>query len=322
MVQRNVSDITSKAKGQWRPILEGYGCQLPSSRHHGPCPVCGGKDRFRFDDKDGRGTWFCNQCGAGDGLNLVAKFTGKSLKHAANDVAAILGLTGNKATATQAPTVQASQENESAHEIRKAGLAAELADRMTRESLSVSCENIPYLASKGFKGFAVKVLRENYLHALPRYKGIYRYLEGTLLVPLMDVTGFIHTAELISKSGKYAIAGGRKKECFALIEPKQGDWQESKIVAIAEGYATGLSVRELSSNNLTVFCGMSKNGLMGAALAAQILFPDAEIVITGDNSAHRESEAAAAAVNGRCSFPPAQYDDWDDYRQAKAWEAR
>ena len=38
---------------------------------HQACPVCGGSDRFRFDDKEGRGTWFCNQCGAGDGLKLV-----------------------------------------------------------------------------------------------------------------------------------------------------------------------------------------------------------------------------------------------------------
>ncbi|NYY79755.1 hypothetical protein DMH17_06695 [Raoultella planticola] len=35
--------------------------------------MCGGADRFRFDDKEGRGTWFCNQCGAGDGLKLVEK---------------------------------------------------------------------------------------------------------------------------------------------------------------------------------------------------------------------------------------------------------
>ncbi|MDI5829610.1 hypothetical protein MJN51_36035, partial [Salmonella enterica subsp. enterica serovar Kentucky] len=38
-----------------------------SPRRHAPCPACGGKDRFRFDD-NGRGSFICNQCGAGDGL--------------------------------------------------------------------------------------------------------------------------------------------------------------------------------------------------------------------------------------------------------------
>jgi putative DNA primase/helicase len=41
------------------------------------CPLCGGKDRFRFDDKDGHGSYFCNQCGSGDGFMLAQKFTGR-----------------------------------------------------------------------------------------------------------------------------------------------------------------------------------------------------------------------------------------------------
>ena len=28
------------------------------TNRHGPCPICGGKDRFRFDDKGGRGTGY------------------------------------------------------------------------------------------------------------------------------------------------------------------------------------------------------------------------------------------------------------------------
>jgi putative DNA primase/helicase len=38
---------------------------------HGPCPACGGTDRFRFDNKDERGTFICSKCGAGDGFRLV-----------------------------------------------------------------------------------------------------------------------------------------------------------------------------------------------------------------------------------------------------------
>lgn len=28
---------------------------------HGPCPICHGKDRYRFDDLEGKGTFYCNQ---------------------------------------------------------------------------------------------------------------------------------------------------------------------------------------------------------------------------------------------------------------------
>lgn len=66
------------AKGQWRGILMQLGVPGDMLRNrHGPCPVCGGEDRFRFDNKDGNGTFFCNSCGAGDGLKLAMLVTGQ-----------------------------------------------------------------------------------------------------------------------------------------------------------------------------------------------------------------------------------------------------
>lgn len=48
----------------------------------GPCPLCydgkNGAHRFRFDNKGGLGTWFCQQCGAGNGYTLIERFTGMS----------------------------------------------------------------------------------------------------------------------------------------------------------------------------------------------------------------------------------------------------
>ena len=56
----------------WPEILVGLGFDPRFLvRRHGPCPACGGKDRFRFDDLEGRGTFYCNQCGAGDGFRLL-----------------------------------------------------------------------------------------------------------------------------------------------------------------------------------------------------------------------------------------------------------
>ncbi len=64
------------AKGKWRGILIQLGLDEAYLKdQHGPCPLCrAGKDRFRFDDKDGDGTYYCNQCGAGSGSQLVQKF--------------------------------------------------------------------------------------------------------------------------------------------------------------------------------------------------------------------------------------------------------
>lgn len=62
---------------RWPEILVAFGISDSFlSRNHGPCPVCGGKDRFRFDDKDGRGTWYCNKCKAGDGVRMLELFKG------------------------------------------------------------------------------------------------------------------------------------------------------------------------------------------------------------------------------------------------------
>lgn len=66
--------IREQVRGRWRWILAVLSITVPDGpMKHGPCPACGGEDRFRFDDKDGRGTWFCNQCvpQAGDGFSLV-----------------------------------------------------------------------------------------------------------------------------------------------------------------------------------------------------------------------------------------------------------
>ncbi len=66
-----VSDVAAAANGHWPALLAKLGIEIPSRGKHGPCPACGGKDRFRFDDKDGKGGFICNSCGAGDGLILI-----------------------------------------------------------------------------------------------------------------------------------------------------------------------------------------------------------------------------------------------------------
>ncbi|MDN4274983.1 DNA primase, partial [Citrobacter freundii] len=89
-MKMNVTDTVKQACGHWPRILPALGVTVIKNRHQA-CPVCGGSDRFRFDDKEGRGTWFCNQCGAGDGLKLVEKVFGVTPSEAAGKVNAVTG---------------------------------------------------------------------------------------------------------------------------------------------------------------------------------------------------------------------------------------
>jgi hypothetical protein len=89
-----LSFVREQSSGRWREILTRLGVCLPAGKKLGPCPACGGKDRFRFDDKDGRGTWFCNQCDpkAGDGFELIKKVKQCSFSEALAFVKSALNL--------------------------------------------------------------------------------------------------------------------------------------------------------------------------------------------------------------------------------------
>ena len=86
-------DLKLAARGQWRLILPALGVNAQALvNKHGPCPICHGKDRFRFDDQNGDGGFICNQCGAGDGFNLAMRVTGKEYSQIAKSMEILLGL--------------------------------------------------------------------------------------------------------------------------------------------------------------------------------------------------------------------------------------
>jgi hypothetical protein len=77
--------LRDRCKGQWPSILLQLGLRLTDAalrKRDVPCPMCGGKDRFRFRD-DSVGLWYCRGCGHGDGFNLVMAWKGVSFHEAA-----------------------------------------------------------------------------------------------------------------------------------------------------------------------------------------------------------------------------------------------
>lgn len=71
----DIKKIRHAAHGNWPDILSGLGIPKHYLRNkHGPCPGCGGHDRFRFDDQRGNGEWICGGGGrleSGDGFKLL-----------------------------------------------------------------------------------------------------------------------------------------------------------------------------------------------------------------------------------------------------------
>ena len=47
-----INEITTQMVGKWQSIFSLLGIEVGSGKHC-PCLVCGGKGRFRFDNKDG-----------------------------------------------------------------------------------------------------------------------------------------------------------------------------------------------------------------------------------------------------------------------------
>lgn len=84
--------ITDRAHGRWKDILGTLGVDAKYLQDkHGPCPFCGGTDRFRWDNKDGKGTFYCSQCGAGDGVKFVRLLKGCDFKTAAREIEKVVG---------------------------------------------------------------------------------------------------------------------------------------------------------------------------------------------------------------------------------------
>jgi putative DNA primase/helicase len=88
--------LRDRARGRWHGILPALGIdQKYLTGKNGPCPLCpGGRDRWRFLNTDGNGTWICTHCGAGSGIDLVMQFTRAPFREVAELIEAIIGDTG------------------------------------------------------------------------------------------------------------------------------------------------------------------------------------------------------------------------------------
>ncbi|MGL5331698.1 MAG: DUF927 domain-containing protein, partial [Aeromonas veronii] len=306
---RFVSDVVAAACGHWPDLLAAVGIDIPRRGKHGPCPACGGKDRFRLDDKAGRGTWICNQCGNGDGLDLVGKVTGRQPKEAAELIAPLVGLSDSgldhatREQIHQQQQARAEQEHKQAEQQRR-----KAARRATSISADIKQGVSPYLERKALSGLPMPLTQR--VIAV----GELTYQPGSLVVTLWDEAGELVNVQLINTEGeKRYLPGGQKAGAFHRIDG-------GELVAVVEGYASGLSVQ--AATGATVYCAMDAGNLQAVAQIARRQHPEARVLLCGDNDEGTEgnpgktkAEQAAAAVGGLVALPPVA-GDWNDYHQA------
>ena len=92
--------LTELTNGRWPDLLMQLAGLTPDqlTDKHQPCPLCGGEDRYRFDDLNGTGSWYCNQCGGkdhtgggGSGMDMFMRRTGLTYPEACKRIEQHLG---------------------------------------------------------------------------------------------------------------------------------------------------------------------------------------------------------------------------------------
>lgn len=144
----------------------------------------------------------------------------------------------------------------------------------------------PYCKAKGIK-----------LHGLRTER------DGTLLVPMEDAHGVLHSLQTIAPDGtKRFLAGGRVRGCFHAMGTL------GRALVICEGMATGRSIHECTS--LPVACAFSAGNLAPVAHALHQRYPHLALLIAADDDHTTEgnpgltaARAAALAVGGTVVVP-------------------
>lgn len=80
-------DVLPKAAAMWPDILvnlAGIDASIFDHRKEHPCPLCGGKTRFRYRAKPAGldRPFYCNHCGSKNGIELFIAYTGMDYRTA------------------------------------------------------------------------------------------------------------------------------------------------------------------------------------------------------------------------------------------------
>ena len=286
-------DVREIAKGKWASLLPQIGVDSRFlSRRNGPCPICGGKDRFRFTDYQGEGRYYCNQCGPGDGFDLIEKVTGKKFAEVRDYILQNAG------------KVKSEVEKIDKHEIYKE--QSKVWGNGRKPPLDGPVDRYLYGRGISLADFKFKNLRQ---------------YEGNMIARVTDANDMgvnVHRTFLkaqpdgtVAKVEKKLMRGEVPKgSAIRLQEPKNG------VLGIAEGIETALSATRLFG--VPTWSVISTVGMMNW------LPPEGvhTVVVYADNDENYAGQAAAYAIanklvvqHGRkveIRIPPRVGWDWND----------
>jgi putative DNA primase/helicase len=316
------------ARVSWPTVLEQLGIPKTALRNkHGPCPACGGRDRFRFDhEKRGRGSYICSQCGAGDGFKLLERVYGWDFSEARRRVVEVAGLTIGAVAWIPPAQREAPVEARATPDMRVYRL------RRGRCRLEDCEQAVDYLASRGLwplpEGCTLAAhVSAEYFHGPHR---IGRY--SALVADVVDINGELVTAHVTF------LAGGKKLDLAdpesMLTDPRT--LPPRKILSKMDG-RTGCAVRLMPAGDTlgiaegietalsaAVIEGLSVWAALNTSLLAKFEPPPQtqRLVIYGDNdapglmAAGRLMERLQTRIRGGLTIefrpPPAPAKDWND----------
>lgn len=302
------ADIYRDAQGRWPAILRAIGIDEHVLRdEHGPCPICGGKDRFRFDDKEGKGTFFCSKCGAGNGMTLTMLYLNLDFKAAIRRVREIIP------SAPQGPVAKSVDPEE----IRRA------ARRVWEEAapIVVGDEAHRYLLSRGLNPSVKDLPKCLRLHPELEYRNqATKHVEGAfpaLLAAVQDKGGkfkAVHRTWL--QNGRKAPVSQPKKTlgkydagCAIRLA------EVEKVMGVTEGVENAFSVMEIAGvpTWALISAGQLEKFDWPQGLEELVIFGDRDSSFTGQKASYTLAyRAKSKGIRVSVELPVHDDTDWND----------
>ena len=292
--------IEQEVVGRWIDVLSALGVDHKFLvNKHGECPFCGGRDRYRFDNKEGNGTYYCNQCGAGDGFKFLNKMFDWDFKKSVNEIRQIIGDCRRVIMPKKNPRVA----------LKKIAHMA--------KPISPSSDLVQYLNKRGIAS-CPDSLKEAQL---------YYYEDGIKTGPFPTMVSLI--TNNLGKGVSYHLTYTHRQEKLKCSAPKKimtpvmpmkGSYVElypvEEHICVTEGIETALAIRDLTEK--PVISALNAQNLAELSLPSIVK----KVEIWGDNDASYCGQRASYTLAERLArkgievevhIPPNPGEDWLDY---------